>query len=408
MTLINRTFLATICILCLLFATSYRSEAQSKSNSSGIDQATFEILNTRTSILENFNKKDFQRIKVQRDSLRAIYDADNHLAFFPAEYWLLCFWTKDFTNILNDKFLSDTNQYNSTYISYPIFDNMGEEVRKTTREQNQTIKDEITKSNLTQKDKDFLNVVLYYSIHKSNEAKDTLQISINKIANNYISNYSNSQNNDVIKKYIIKEYIGLNSADELLFGGGLTIPSNNLSNYFSTSYNLAIDYRRYFGNLFLGFTANMYSGFLIDSVSINSTFVKKDENYRAYALGLDFGDRIFDGKKVSFSVFGGVGYNALNVTHIVNKTKDKTKDKAEQITIDTYGTRIGFALDFKFVKQGVFASYKSYSDYNHFKFFRLKYDYQIPMFKDNAPELTGGFHNITLSIGFNTRSITKK
>ena len=404
MTSTNRTFSATICIICLLFATSYKSTAQSNKGNSEIDQSTFEILNARTSILDNFNKKDFHRVKVQCDSLHSVYETDNHLAFFPAEYWLLCLWTKDYTTILNDKFLTDTNQYNNSYISYPVLDNMGEEVRKVSREQNQTIKDEIAKSNLSQKDKDFLNVVLYYTIHKSNEAKDTLQISINNLANSYISNYSNSQNNGVIKKYIIKEYIGLNNADELLFGGGLTVPGSNLGKYLSSSYNLAIDYRRYFGNLFVGFSANMYSGYLTDSVKINSTYVQKDEIYRTYTVGLDVGDRIFDGQKLSFSVFGGAGYNALNVNHFTNKEKSKS----EQITIDTYGTRIGFALDFKFIKQGVFAVYKNHSDFNHYKFFRIKYDYQIPMFKDKASELTGGFHNITLSIGFNTRSVIKK
>ena len=403
MTLTNRTFSATIGLLFLLLITSYNTNAQTKS-SSIMDQSTFEILNSRTSILENFNKKDFHRIKIQRDSLRTEYETDNHLPFFPAEYWLLCFWTKDFTNILNDKFLSDTNQYNNTYISYPVFDNMGEELRKTTRDENQSIKDEIIKSNLPQKDKDFLNLVLYYSIHKSNEAKDTLQITINELANRYITNYSNSQNNGVIKKYVIKEYIGLNGADELLFGGGLTVPNSNLGKYLSTSYNLAIDYRRYFGNIFVGFTANMYSGYLIDSVLINSTYVQKDENYRGYTVGLDVGDRILDSKNMSVSIFGGAGYNALNVNHYTNKDHSKS----EQISINSYGTRVGFAFDFKFIKQGVYATYKNHNDYNHYKFFRLKYDYQIPMFKDKASELTGGFHNITLSIGFNTRSVIKK
>ena len=403
MKFIPKYFYSLLCIICLTLVQTIRSEAQTKEQNSGLDQTMFEIIKTRTSILENFKKRNIERVRTQRDSLRKTFETDNHLPFFPAEYWLLCFWTKDYSTIISDKFLSDTLQYNNTYVSYPIFDNLGDEVRKTIREQRDEIKQQIDKSSLSTKDKEFLQIVLWYSIHKNNEAKDTLQVTLNELAKDYITKYPNSQNDGMIKGYIIKEYQGLKGADEILFGGGFSVPFGKMSDNLSSGYNLSIDYRRYFGSTFVGLTGNMYSSKLsCDSVEVQNKWMKKDEMFNVYNVGLDFGNRFYDAKRVSLSVYGGGAYNALSITHEINK------DQSEQITINTFAVRVGLAFDFKFVKQGTFASFKKYSDFNHTKLFRLKYDFEIPMYSDKAPELKGGIHNITLSIGFNTRNVVKK
>jgi hypothetical protein len=402
MKIIHSFFSITFLVISLLLGQTVGLQAQTKGRNSGLDQTTFEIIKTRTAILEDFKKQRFDRVKVQCDSLRKEFENDNHLPFFPAEYWLLSFWTKDYTSILNDKYLSDTSQYNSTYISYPIFDNMGEEVRKETREQCADIKRQINSSSLSTKDKDFLQIVLLYSIHRSNEAKDTLQVTINEMTRSFIEKNPSSPNLAMMKGYIIKDYQGLKTANEIVFGGGYSVPFDKLGTYMSPGFNLAIDYRKYIGSCFWGLTGNMYSGKMIDSVDVNSKWMQKDEIFNVYYLGLDVGNRFVDTKRVSLSAFAGGAYNALTITHAINKTE------SEQVTINTFAGRVGLAFDFKFVKQGVFASFKNYSDYNHSKFFRLKYDYEIPMYTDKASALQGGIHNITFCIGFNTRDIIKK
>jgi len=409
MKFIQNYFTIVVFAFIIMLVQPFNSQAQSKGRNAGLDQTTFEIIKTRTSILEEFKKQNFNRVKIQCDSLRKAFENDNHLPFFPAEYWLLCFWTKDYASIIADKFLSDTAQYNNTYVSYPVFDNLGEEVRKDTRAKCEAIKAQITGSSFSQKDKDFLQIVLNYSIHKSNELKDTLQVSLNELSKKYMENYPNSINNGMLKGYIIKEYVGLKGADEVLFGGGYSVPSGKLGNYLSDGYKIEIiDYRKYFGSTFIGLIGNIYSGKLIDSLDIESKSaivnVKTDEIYNVYNVGLDFGNGFYDTKRISLSAFGGGSFNALSVTHITN---EKTNE-GEQVTIYTYAARVGLAFDFKFVKQGVYASFKNYSDFNHSKFFRLKYYYEFPMYSDKASVLKGGIHNVTLSIGFNTRNIVKK
>ena len=184
------------------------------------------------------------------------------------------------------------------------------------------------------------------------------------------------------------------------------MPYGNFSNYLSGGFHLEIiDYRRYFGSTFLGVTANiLYAGKTTKPVTVNKKDINKDESFNTYYVGLDVGNRFVDNKHISLSAFGGGAYNALSITHVT----DLNNKVSEQVSINTYAARIGLAFDFKFIKQGIFADFKHYSDFNHCKFLRLKYDYQIPMYKDKAPELTGGFHNLTLSIGFNTREVQKK
>ena len=396
--------IAALTVSLMLFLT-VNSQAQSRHNMSGLDQTTFEIIKTRTSILDDFKKKDFARIKKERDSLRKAFETDNHLAFFPAEYWLLCFWTKDYTAILNDKFLSDTNQYNNTYVSYPVFDNMGDDVRKETRNHLQTIADQITASTLNAKEKDFLHVVLYYSVHKSTESKDTIQVKLNELAKAYVTNNPTSPNNGMINSYMVKEYIGLSGGDEIFFGVGYSLTNGKLQKYLSNAYNFGIDYRRYIGSSFFGISGSIiYSGKIADSILVNGYMLQHDESYNIYNLGLDIGNRLFDTKRISFSIYGGASYNEISVTHIT----DVTKNLSKIVDISSYAARIGFAFDFKFVKQGIYAAFKQYNDYNHSNFFRLKYDYLIPMYSNKVSELTGGIHNITLSIGVNTRQIVKK
>jgi len=408
MKFLQKYLIITICVFGSLLVLTGNVQAQSKGRNSGLDQTTFEIIKTRTSILEDFRKQNFDKVKFKRDSLRKAFENDNHLPFFPAEYWLLCFWTKDYSSILVDKFLSDTTQYNSTYVSYPVFDTMGEEVRRETRDNCRDLKKQINASSLTSKDKDFLQIVLYYAIHKNNEPKDTLQVTINEMAKKFVAENPTSPYNGMMKGHIIKEYIGLKGADEILFGGGYSMPFDKMGDYLSAGYNLSIDYRKYIGSSFVGLTANMFSGKLVDSVTVQyKSFPKTavtDEMFNIYNIGIDLGNRFLDSKSIAMSFFGGGSYNALSITHVL----DKKTNKSEQININTAAARIGLTFDFKFVKQGVYASYKKYDDFNHAKFFRLKYDYEIPLYSDKASALKGGIHNFTLSIGFNTRDIVKK
>ena len=204
MTRSKKITLYAFCLLSFLFIKT--TQAQSTISNSGIDQTTFEIIKTRTSILENFKKHNLTRVKTQRDSLKKEYDTDNHLPFFPAEYWLLCFWTKDYSNILNDKYISDTNQYNNTYISYPIFDNMGDEIRKSSIKEVEQLKTEIAASSLDKNDKNFLKIILLYSIHRSNESKDTLQLTLNELARTYLNNNPKSPTAGMLNNYVIKDY----------------------------------------------------------------------------------------------------------------------------------------------------------------------------------------------------------
>lgn len=397
------TFIKTI-LLCFSVISVYTLNAQTKGKNSGLDQPTYEILKARTTILANFNAKELNKVKIQRDSLRKIYDSDNHLPFFPAEYWLLCFWTKDYSNILSDKFLNDTSMYNSTYVSYPVFDNMGEEVRKITRQNIETIKGEIQTSNLSSSDKSLLEIVLIYSVHKTNEPKDVLQIQLNDIAKKFLETNSSSSANGMIRKYMIKEYIAAKGADEIIIGGGYVFPFDKLGDYFSEGYSLNIEYRRYIGCVFLAFSGNMFSGEVEKEFNVENTTMINGELFNNYYLGIDLGSRFLNNKAIAMSLNGGAGYDALNITHVTD-VKDNT---VEQIKINTVAVRAGFAIDFKFVKQGYYTQFKKYEDYNHFKFFRLKYEYQIPMFKDKAPDLTGALHSISLSIGFDTNKILKK
>ena len=83
MKIIHRFFSITFLVISLLLVQTVGLQAQTKGRNSGLDQTTFEIIKTRTAILEDFKKQRFDRVKVQCDSLRKEFENDNHLPFFP-------------------------------------------------------------------------------------------------------------------------------------------------------------------------------------------------------------------------------------------------------------------------------------------------------------------------------------
>ncbi len=405
MTTIKHILISGILAIVILASNTQTADAQRR-NATPISQTTYDLIKARTEILEHFKNNEMAQVRALRDTVRSKYETENTLAFFPAEYWLLCFATNDYALIIKDKFLSDTSVYNNTYASYPIFDIMGEEVRKIMRQKVYEISKSIQSSSESQTNKDLLTIILNYSVHLTNEVKDTLQLTINDLSKKYLENPQNKIGRDVIQRFIIKEYKGSGYADEISFGGGIAFPNGNIADYLASGYTISLDYKRYFGNSFIGFDGQIYSGTMIDSIDVDGKNLKKDELFNIYKLGLTAGNKFIETRKIATSIIVGGGYNAFNETHESKSTDNITT--VDQIVINSYYVKAGLSFDYKFIKQGNFAEFKKFSDFNHYKFLRLKYEYQMMFLDSESKGLKGGVHSISLSIGFNTQSIIKK
>jgi len=375
------------------------SDAQINSSTYNADETTKSISFARESITSNINSTNVRAVKFIRDSLRNKYENDKHIPFFPAEYWLLCLYTKDYPLILTDNYLNDISKYYQEDIFYPVIDNMGQTIRNTVRLQYINVQKDVEASTLSTKDKALMNLILLFAIHSSYEVKDTLQLTINDLAKKYLSTYPDAKEKAIIQTYVIKEYVSDNRADEMILGGGYFMPIGKIAKHVSNGYSLGFDYLRYFGNNFAAFTANMITGKLTDSAKIKNIYYKKDAGFSSYFLGAEIGTKFINTKRIDV-----IGY--LGATYTNTGLSDTTKNKT--VYFGSVSAKFGIAIDFVFLKIGRYAAFKKRDDFNHTNFFRLKYEYCMPNYGKTSPDIQGGIHNITLSLGFNTQKISKK
>lgn len=340
-----------------------------------------------------------------REHIRTKLEDETHLGFFPTEYWLLCFMTNDLKNILDDKYLNDIRSYDSQGVDLPTMDNVGDWLREQGNARSSELLNRVNSSGYGEKDKDLLHIVLLYSLRTKTDSKDSLQVSINQAAKKFTQENPSSLATPFIATYVIREYVGTGTAQELAFGGGFSLPLGGLAGCFDPGLIINIEGKQYFSWFVLGASVGISNGktnsFFTIKDGKDSSLIEAGTNYSSYFAGLDLGLRLLDGKSASLVVVGGPALSDFAV-------RKKTGVSETEIMLkNPLSIHACAMVDFKILKRGKYANYKRYSDYNSYVFVRLKYEYQMP-FLDKNYAMDGAMHNFGIQLGSNSKKIRKQ
>jgi len=371
------------------------------------DEKTIQISAARIKLKDAVINNNIPVVKQMRDSIKQKAEDDMHLAFFPGEYWLLCFLTKDYSNILADKYLNDLNSYNAQGIEMPVLDDLGEAVRTVSFNNSKQLLAGIEGANLPAREKELLNIVFLFSVRGKIDSKDTIQTKLNELGKTYVAGNSSAAATPFINTYVIQEFVGTGRAHELSLGAGYMMPYGGLSDYFGSALNIGLDVKEYFNWFIVGLTANLSNGRLSSDLDFKGKTLGKDSVYTSYYLGVDLGARLYENHITNVNVFAGAGASDISVVSNEELNGANIKEQTYVNLNNKIALHAGLTVDLKFLKMGKKAQFKTYSDFNHSNFFRLKYDYMLPFYKNEDSRLDGGFHTITLQIGFNTKTIKK-
>lgn len=310
-----------ILILVLLFASAFPAFAQIEDE---IQQSkTEKIAKGRAYLLEKFLDRDYDKVKEIKDYLMTLED-DNYVALRPVELWHILQWTKEYDELVALLRRSDSayfSAYRNSYFSYdptskifPQYDNLGEKVFLRSLEDKHLLQFGLQEADLIPEDKAFLAMFLdwlfvddHYLIRDIQ--KDLDQTRVNAMATQFLSDYPNSDYEWFVRNMIRKEYV------EKDWGGGygLDVCSGVSTGAFTRpiiGFGLSIDV------LYKRFDLTIGADIMLSKTKIDQTYSFDGESGLVYPEGsncnwvmpyADLSYKVFDGNRVAFAPFVGVG-----------------------------------------------------------------------------------------------------
>ena len=354
----------------------------------------------RKLLLDKFIEGDLTKVREVKDYLVSTED-ENYIAFYPAEYWLVLYWTKDYKELAADLQNFDSVRVASfTTRIRPLNDMLYTKLTEKSVANQMQIKDQIRESALNPETKQILLLNFDYLL-LDNSVDKSAQDSINTAADEFLKTYNTGRFNDFTKRYIRYKLVPKNWGMTFEFFTGTSIYTGNLSNYYTNNipFGVAFDicYKK-------------FELYLRDYIGINKT--KQDLNY---SLGtLERGSRttvflpeaslgyvVYDDDRFKLSPFAGIASMDISPTIKAMEDTPELKEVALEFT-STYV--LGFNFDIKFGP-------KHSSDYQpktSYGFLRIRYGYSLPQFEKHYDMMSGNMHYLTIGFGGMARGVKRE
>jgi len=189
-------------ILGLMILISVNSFSQNDSLFKAIseyeDKTGMLITNGRKLLLSDFLNNDINKVSEVDNFLKKTENKD-YIALYPFERWMLDYWTGNFGDILQTTLQFDSSYYASfNYRIKPPYDLLERKVYDATKLNRSSLIHKIDSSKFENDKKDFLKLNLDYTLiylEKKNGYQDTL----NKVANDYLKKYPQSDYTRIYK-----------------------------------------------------------------------------------------------------------------------------------------------------------------------------------------------------------------
>lgn len=354
----------------------------------------------RKLLLDKFIEGDLKKVDEIKDYLIEVEDED-YFSFYPAEYWFISYWTKDYLELAKN-----IQQFDSAKVaSYntrirPLNDMLYNKMKERTFEKEIDIKTQIENSDIDAETKQILTLNLDWLLlenRKSIFAQDTLNIQ----ADSFLETYTKSDYEDFTKTYIRYKLVPKDWGMTFEFFTGYGIYTGNLSDNFTHNVPVGVAFDICYKNFEL---------YLRDYIGFNKT--KKDFDYSlgtfekgsrtmVFLPEASIGYVTYNENRFKVSPFAGIG--AMDIGPTLNATEETPGlDEVELEFTTTYMVGINFDIKFGAKKTPAYSPKTSYG------FMRIRYAYNIPRFDKKYDGMTGNMHYITIGFGGMARGLKRE
>ena len=349
----------------------------------------------RKLLLDKFIEGDLNKVREIKDFLAETED-DNYIVFYPSEYWLILYSTKDYNELVNDIQSIDSLKLTSynTRISPPE-DLLYVKLLDKTIENETQLKKQIQESDLNAENKQILIINLDWLLLESRKnifARDSLNNEVDK----FITTYPRSRYEDYTKKYIRYKIVPKNWGLTYEFFSGYSLFTGSLSDNYTNNVPIGIAFDVCYKNFEL---------YLRDYIGFNKTKTnheyslgtfEKGSRLRVFLPEASLGYVVHNDNRFKLSPFVGIGSMDISPP-----TADKEEiPELKEVSLEFTSTYImGVNFDIKFGKKDT----PAYNSKTNYGFMRIRYGYSIPNFEKKYIGVYGNMHYITIGFGVMTR-----
>ncbi len=349
----------------------------------------------RSLLLDIFIENDMVRVKEIKNYLIEKGEDDNYIALYPAEYWLILYWTCEFEELTNNIIKYDSTKIASYYTKIPPSQDMlSSKLLNKSRENVQTITNWIQNANISNEKKDFLQLN-FESLIMVNES---FQDNLNSQADNFLKAYPQTEYKDFTQKHIIFKLVPKNWGMAFEFFSGYSVFTGTLNKSYTSNVPIGVAF---------DICYKRFELYLRDYIGFNST--KKDIDYSngVYSKGsstmvfipeASLGFAVLENDRFKIAPFAGIG--GLLISPPSGKTVKEPE--LDEVSISAFTYNLGVSYDIKFSKKGY--SFRPKSSYG---FLRVRYGYNIPNFSKKYDGVSGATHYVTVGIGGFSRGLKR-
>lgn len=391
-----------ITLILLIFSNCLYSQVDSiKSQILNYEDSKSAIISKgRKLLLDKFIEGDLMKVKDIKDYLIKIED-DNYFAFYPAEYWFILYWTKDYSELAKSIQSFDSAKvasYNTRI--RPLYDMLYDKLKEKSFNNETQIKEQLQISDLDYETKQILSLNFDWLLLE-NRKNIYAQDSLNERADNFLKANTQSRFEDFTKKYIKYKLVPKNWGMTFEFFSGYSIYTGNLSDNYTNNVPVGVAFDICYKN---------YELYLRDYIGFNKT--KKDFNYSlgtwekgsrtmVFLPEASLGYVAYNDNRFKLSPFAGIGSMDISPT---TKDKEETPELKEVSLEFTTTYIIGINFDVKFGPKHT-PKYRPKTSYG---FMRIRYGYSIPRFEKKYDGMTGNMHYITIGFGGMARGLKRE
>jgi len=391
-----RKFFISVIITFVIFQAFSQIDSMEKQILNYDDSKSVIISKGRSLLLDKFIENDTDKVKEIKNYLLEKGEDENYIAFYPAEYWLVLYWTNEFEELANSIVKYDSTKIVSYYTRIrPSQDMLYSKLLLKSRENVQTIKNMIQNASIDIEVRDFLHLNLESLIMENEPFQDTL----NSQADDFLKAYPETEYKDFTQKHIKFKLVPKNWGMAFEFFSGFGIFTGTLNKNYTNNVPLGIAF---------DICYKRFELYLRDYIGFNST--KKDFDYSkgVYEKGsstmvfipeASMGFAVLENDRFKLAPFAGIG--GLHICPPLGKT-DK-ESELNEVSISAFTYNLGVSIDLKFGKNGY--SFRPKSSYG---FLRVRYGYSIPNFSKKYDEISGGTHYITIGVGGFSRGLKRE
>lgn len=354
----------------------------------------------RKLILDKFLENDLTKVGEVAGYLTGSVQDENYIALFPAEYWLILYWTHDYRTLSDNLVLFDGFQAESLKkrISPPD-DLLWEKLKAKTIESSAKLESEIRAADLNRETTEFLLLNLKNLTMdpvKNPFAQDT----INAGADAFISKYPESNYIDFARTSIRYKLVPKKWGMAFEFFSGYSLFNGTLSDNYTNNVPIGVSFDIAYKNAVL---------YLRDYIGFNKSKTDVDYSLGTFEKGsrtmvflpeASLGYAVLDNNLLKIAPFAGIGAMDIGPTTAATEKIPELSEATLEFTT-TYMAGINF--DIKLGKKKT----PAYSPKSSYGFIRIRYAYNMPQFENDYPGMCGNMHYFTIGFGGFARGLRR-